>query len=209
MRKRTHSARGFTLLELMFAIAIAAILFAAAGPSFETFIRQSRITSTINELVSAVHAARSEAVKRRSPTVLCLSTNPNDAAPDCDGDGSQGWIVFVDDADPAVASANDRNGEVDAGEAIIVRRADLPPTLRFRTTPAGNEGYVSFGPSGQARPIAVVGTPMTNVAICDSRGNVSIDGADTSAARVLVVSPSGSPRVTRSLAAIAGLGGCP
>lgn len=204
-------ARGFTLLELMLAITLAAIVLGFGVPSFQNFVRNSRITGVANELLSAVYLARSEAVKRRASTVLCLSSNPDDAAPACDGDGSQGWVVFVDDADPDVASGNDRNVQVDAGETVLLRHGPLHATVGVNVAPADNEGYVSFAPSGAARGIAAVGTPFSSLVLCDDRGNALVPGTDDdSTARALVVEPIGRPRVTRSQSEIAAdLGGCP
>ena len=73
--------RGMTFLELMLAVAIGAVLVGIGAPSFVTTIRNSEMTSATNGLVGALHAARSEAVKRRSTVsglVVFLNVN-NDA----------------------------------------------------------------------------------------------------------------------------------
>lgn len=202
-------ARGFTLIELMFTIAVAAVLLGVGVPNLRTFILESRLSSQANELIASAYLTRSEAIKRRTTAVLCFSTNPDAATPDCDGDGLGGWIVFVDDADPDVASADDRNGEFDAGEPILQRRTAMPEGVLVGSVPAGNEGYLAYGASGAARQLAV-GTPVTGVVLCDGRGNVEA-AAGRSAARGILLPQAGRPRVTRDMAAIDGadLGGCP
>jgi type IV fimbrial biogenesis protein FimT len=205
-------ARGFTLLELMFSIAIGGLLLGLGVPAFRDFVRASRITSNANELLTAVYTARSEAIKSRATTVLCFTTDATAAVPDCAGDGSQGWVVWVDVANLAVPSANDRNGRVDAGERVILRHGAMPGTVRTQTQPAGNAGYIAYAPSGTARTLAVAGVPWAGIAICDDRGNALATPPDTSAARGLIVTAAGRPRITSSRAEIAlsaSLRGCP
>ena len=56
--------RGFTLLELMVAIAVLAVLATVGVPSFRDLIQNNRITTQTNELVTALSFARAEAIKR-------------------------------------------------------------------------------------------------------------------------------------------------
>ncbi|MBL1278394.1 MAG: GspH/FimT family pseudopilin [Ectothiorhodospiraceae bacterium] len=89
---------GFTLIELMITMSIAAILLTVAVPSFNTTIANNRLATHTNSLVTDLNVARSEAVKRGTTVVLCSSSNPNAAAPTCIGSGNiwtSGWIVFV------------------------------------------------------------------------------------------------------------------
>ncbi len=74
-RNRTAQA-GFTLVELMVAIAVLAILSAMAAPAFQQMIASSRITAATNDILGTLAHARSEAVKR-SATVT-VSANNND-----------------------------------------------------------------------------------------------------------------------------------
>lgn len=55
---------GFTLVELMVTVAIAAILLGVGVPSFRTLIENNRIAAASNDVVTALQYARSEAVKR-------------------------------------------------------------------------------------------------------------------------------------------------
>jgi len=63
---------GFTLVELMMALAIGAILLTIGVPSFTQLIRSNRITAQTNEFVTSVNLARSEAI-RRGVTINLLS----------------------------------------------------------------------------------------------------------------------------------------
>ena len=58
----TH--RGFTIVELMVTMAVAAILMGIAIPAFNDFIAQRTMASRVNDFVVAVTYARSEAARR-------------------------------------------------------------------------------------------------------------------------------------------------
>ncbi|MEQ1579800.1 MAG: GspH/FimT family pseudopilin [Steroidobacteraceae bacterium] len=198
--------KGFTLLELMLTITVAAVILGLGAPNMAEFIRNSRMTSSANDVLAALHMARTEAVKRRAWTVMCMSTDPNAATPTCTAAG-RGWIVFVDDADPTMSDANDGNLVVDDDEAILLRHDTVPDTITPLTAPNANRGYIAFTSSGFSRTVAA-GTPLTSIRLCDSRGNTTIYGADNSAARAITISQTGRPQVTRLVDDITALGGC-
>ena len=96
---------GFTLIELMVTLAIAAILLTVAIPSFNTTIKNNRLITDANRLVSSVGLARSEAVKHGRTATVCVSSDQAT----CTGetDWTLGWMVWVD---------VNRNAVLDAGE---------------------------------------------------------------------------------------------
>lgn len=55
--------RGFTLIELMITLAVAVILIAIAIPSFNYLMVSNKLTTTANNLVSALSLARYNAIK--------------------------------------------------------------------------------------------------------------------------------------------------
>lgn len=200
---------GFTLLELMLTITVAAVILGLAVPNMRQFLLNNRMTGAANDLLIAVHMARTEAIKRHVQTVMCFSSSPNDAQPPCDGNGTQGWVVFVDDIDPAVSESTDNNGEADAGEVVLLRHSALPGGMSVSSLPAGNMGYLAYNPSGFSRQITAVGTDLQSIRLCDARGNVATYGAANSTARALVISATGRPAITRVVSEITTLGGCP
>ena len=71
---RVKSA-GFTLLELMMTLAILAILLAVAIPSFRDTIIHTQRRAALSSINDALALARTEAVTRSAPVILCASAN--------------------------------------------------------------------------------------------------------------------------------------
>lgn len=68
-----HSA-GFTIIELMMVVFVAAVFVAVALPSFSTAINNSRLQSASNELASLIQYARSSAVQNNQSMNICVSS---------------------------------------------------------------------------------------------------------------------------------------
>lgn len=73
----SRSSRGFSLIELMVAISVLAILTALALPNFSTWIRNSRVRAVADALQSGVRLAQAEA-QRRTTTVVFFRTSSKD-----------------------------------------------------------------------------------------------------------------------------------
>ncbi|MGN6519288.1 MAG: GspH/FimT family pseudopilin [Dokdonella sp.] len=91
-------AAGFTLLELVIAVAIVAILIGLALPDFREFSMRMTVTDNTNALVGALNSARSEAVKRGRQVALIANG----------GNWNNGWQI--------VAGKATATGSVDAPE---------------------------------------------------------------------------------------------
>ncbi|HEV7633266.1 MAG TPA: GspH/FimT family pseudopilin [Steroidobacteraceae bacterium] len=102
-----NRSQGMTLIELLTAMLVVAILMGLAVPSFREFTQNNRTIAATNELVTALNLARSEALRRATTTVVCASSNQQT----CSGSTTwtTGWIAFND--------ANS-NGVVDANELL-------------------------------------------------------------------------------------------
>jgi len=169
---------GVTLLELMVALAIAAILLTMALPGFSSLARSSRLSSVTNEFVSSLHLARSEAIKRNSHVVMCKSATGGSCA--ASGGWNQGWLMFHD---------GNNNAVLDIGETVILTRQPFPEGLSFE----GNgwiARYISYTPSGATRTtsgILQVGT----LTVCEQ-------SAGPTSARQIVISRTGRPRTVKT-----------
>src|SRR5262245_19073925 len=87
---------GFTLHELMLVLAIVGVGTALAIPNMRSFIWNNRLTGAANDMLTAVHRARSESIKQHVQTIMCFSADPSAAVPACDGNGTKGWVIFID-----------------------------------------------------------------------------------------------------------------
>lgn len=128
--RAARRSRGLTLIELMVALAIMAVLAAAAGPYLGDYMSNSRLREAGNLLLTETLMAQSEAIKRN--TTVRLSTN--------------GATVQV--LDMTVA-----------GTPVVLRERTLPgsvtapvSTLDFgtegRPAPFGTAGSVDLGSTG-------------------------------------------------------------
>jgi prepilin-type N-terminal cleavage/methylation domain-containing protein len=191
--------RGFTMVEVLVVITITAILLALAIPSFQTMIRNNRISSASNSLLAAVDLARSEAVRRNTVVTVCRSTNPEVANPGCSSaangpyaaeDWASGWIIF------AKAAGNANNGAFEANDELLLRQAPLMAPAQERliieSTLAGNQ-WRAYGP----RALNAGGVPVM-IFFIDYRDTAV--AARTNLARCMELSFTGRPSVARVVA---------
>jgi type IV fimbrial biogenesis protein FimT len=208
---------GFSLVELMVVLVVAAIVLGIGVPAFADFIATNRMAASVNDLVSGLHLARSEAVKRRTNSSLCASDNWNTANPTCNpaAQVADGWIVFADCSLPPPAlggTCGQPNLVVDAFDTVFSAHGPMPDTIGDNMTawPAGTE-YVSFGANGFPRAVPGQGQPKTDFELCDHRGNHDAGGG-RAAARWVQITTTGRPQIYRDKADIQGgrnpLNGC-
>jgi type IV fimbrial biogenesis protein FimT len=134
--------RGTTLLELMITLSILAILVAIAAPSFVNYIKDNRIQTQSNDILTAVMIARSEASKRR------INVNLNATSPVTGNEFGGGWNITA--------------------SGVVIRTHD---DLRGNTLKALQGGAsvtsLTLQPSGFLNVSGVVGT--VTFTLCDTR----------------------------------------
>lgn len=147
-RNRQH---GFTLIELIVVVSIAATLMTLAAPSLIAFMRRSAMQSVNNDFVNAIQRTRAEAVNRNTCATICKSANTDAAAPRCTpgasgvyagDDWHMGWIVYLN---PTCDRTVDAADPADAGNIILVRQPGDP---RYSLATSNTTKSLTFGPQG-------------------------------------------------------------
>jgi len=158
MAKRETPQIGFSLIELLVTIAVVAILSTLAAPSFTNVIKNGRLATETNDLMSDLAFARAEAARRGKRVTLCVSSN----ATGC-GTGtvwSGGRIVFSDTG---------TYGTVDTGDEIL--RVNQPSGNKvsiaatgFTVSATSTLNYIQFRPNGTLNSDSI-----GSFTICDDR----------------------------------------
>ena len=185
----------------MFVLAIVAIALGIGVPAYTTMAANSRMTAATNDLVTDLHAARSEAIKRQVTVTFCPTADGSGPCLD-DGSPASGWTVFVD-----------RNGDaaIGADDVVLQRHAALPAQLRggLSINPPGAGGYIIFNGSGAVGTTALPDS-LTDIQLCDGRGDIDTGGG-IAAGRWIQVLPTGRIALQRDRDILQGrspLGGC-
>ena len=175
MEAKLSRARGFTAYELLVVVGLAALLATLAVPGFGSLRRAAGLSAATNQLIWALHFARSSAVLRGVPAAVCLSADDHTCMNSA-GSLATGWLVFHTESQHAMAQP--------VGAAPLLHSFRLPADV----TVTGTRPVVTFW------PVARAGTTGT-FNLCDVSGR--------SPGRAVVVSQTGRPRVSAEAAACA------
>ena len=195
MRAMRKLGRGFTLMELMVVLVLAAVILAIGAPNFSEFRRNNRMTSVANEFLGAIQAARSEAIKRQISASVCPSDNPEDEDATCTNGPFRGWIAFVDEDGNCLRDTSNPD------ELVVRTGHRIDVEASHPLTPVSTGNCVSFAASGFLQTVATRDT-ATHTLFCDERGNKGLGSSNLSAARGLAITPTGRAWITRDVAEI-------
>lgn len=161
---------GFSLVELMVVILIAAVLAGMAVPAFGRLIDSQRLTSTANDFLASIQLTRSEAIKRgRRVDLVPAGANWSD-----------GWIVLVDE---------NGNQSFDAGETIIHQREPASNGISITSKLSDNsKPYIAYNGTGRTRTNAAGGQQFQSGAIVFELGDEK---------RRIVLNALGRPRICK------------
>lgn len=175
MRKRHGKVWGFTLIEMLVALAILGILTALVLPQVTSMMADQRTRAAASDLMGELAYARAEAVKLSGRVGLERSG----------ADWQGGWVIFVD---------KNRNGvrDVDANPAlnddVLKVKTAVTPPIKVCVVGLPAVDVVEFGADGRFRTYAA-GVQQT---IASQVIRFSSDRASAQhRGRDLVIGPSG------------------
>ena len=176
-RAAARPAGGFSLIEMLMALAVFAVLAATGLPEFSRFVRDVKLGGVSSDLRADMQFARSESIRRNARVLVCprsTSTSLICAAPVAATTWMNGWLVCYDvNADGVCDIA-----PVDLSDPNPTRvRANLAAPISL----SGPTAAVTYFPTGSANGAATF--TMT---------------AGTSVTRTLSVAPSGSLTSTKT-----------
>ena len=190
---------GFTLVELMITLAIVGILLMVGVTSLKTFLQGNQLIASTNELISALHVARSEAIKLNTRVSICESSDGKTCA--ATGSWKNGWIVFVDGngANPGdLVNTGSPCTAPNTDCLLRIHDAISDNLLSVAAVDAGGVSVSSFTFTSRGLPKAVNGAAQSGVfSLCsfDSSNNVINS-------RAVILSLSGRVRVSDNQAVI-------
>lgn len=162
--------RGFTLTELLIALAIAGILAMAGAPATGNLLARTRDRGIESALSNGLRHARAAAVMHNARVVVCPSRDAHHCHPD--DDWQHGWIIARD---------ADHDGQPDGNAALLATQPPMPPGTRVVTS--NGRRQVTFHPNGGA------GGSNVSFTICHARARTG---------RMVVVANSGRVRLAQA-----------
>lgn len=187
------AAHGFTLVELMVTVSLAALLASLAIPAFRTWISNAKVRASTEAVMSQMRLAQAEAVKRYRRVVLyrttatSCGTTPNASA------GGNTWVIktialYTGDAEEVAQCSNlsDTAAATTIGgpTAICFSTSGWPVAVDNPniggTACALNGSVVSFPVSatGSDRTLQVNVSVGGAVRMCDTAKSYSTDNPD-------------------------------
>jgi len=145
--KRTSTAGGFTIIELMIVMAVVGVLVTIAAPNLRDLIVRTRLKTAASDLHASLIVARSEAIKRNAG----MQVVPSDAT-----DWARGWQVRVQ-ASGDVLSVQDGYSNVSFTSA----NAAYVPTAVAAVTFSGTGRETGSAGVGVAFIITSAASPST------------------------------------------------
>lgn len=154
-------SRGISLIEVMVALSLAALLIVLGLPSFSSMIAGMRVRTSAEDLSGAIQLARSEAVKSGVPVVFSIESDYGD------------WSIYKE-KDPSVTL---RSG-VAVNESSLVS-SDSGTTMTFdsiglRRLPEGGDMLIEVKstsgdcqPAGPVRCLSILVRPGGMIRLCD------------------------------------------
>lgn len=179
----SYNQLGFTLIELIITLVIAAILVSMAIPNFISTISNNRLVTTTNEMLTAINLARSEAIKQGVQVTMRRNGGTSTR-------WEGGWNIFVDSDgnntfnDDGDAALCETAGGAPSEDCLLRTYPPLFAGYTFRTGNSTYKDYITFNPNGLST--VIVGDTYR---LCDSSNDIQ-------ASRSITINAIGRARVS-------------
>lgn len=156
MKGSSGLTAGFTLVELVVTIAVAAILLTIAIPSFTRTVVSAKLSTTANEVVAALNTARLEAIRHNQPTQFCSNSATNN------GNGSDALATACGTTAGAVYTLNS-----DGTTTLIHEPLQLQPGVLLGDGSGGTAGVTALRYGSNGLATTVTGTAPYSGLVAD------------------------------------------
>jgi type IV fimbrial biogenesis protein FimT len=166
------SSQGFSIIELLVAVTIAAVLLGLGAPALSTYLQNAKIGAAAQSLQAGISFARTEAIRRNAPVEFVL-TNSDVSASDiantvASAPAGRNWIVRAPQLGASAASfdlleaksGQEGEGQASTPSVLIAASGVFPGSIVFNglggtqgaavafdvTNPAGGACVSALGP---------------------------------------------------------------
>jgi len=186
--RSAKSSRGFTIIELAVTVAVLGLLLALIAPEVGTMVRNTRIRSAAESMLSGLQQARNESVRRNESVGFWLVSESSTGVVDnnCALSATSGsWVVSAEAPNGACAAAIDGS----TAPRIVARRAvgEVGQIVSFKSVQADGSDATAVTFNGFGRVSNA--TAITNIAIEDAKS------ADSFRKLRILVTPGGQIRM--------------
>lgn len=160
--------KGFSLIELMIAIALLALVLALGMPGYKSWMQNTRIRNAAESMLNGLQVARMEAVQRNHSVKFVLTTGT-------------GWKVSCEPVDAVCADNPIQERPESEGSSSAIKVLPAAVTIVFNPLGRSNGAYVldinsSAIPAAEQRPLRVTVDVGGNTRMCDP--DTGLDSSD-------------------------------
>jgi type IV fimbrial biogenesis protein FimT len=153
-----RKSNGFSLIELMIILTVAAILVSIAIPSFQGILASARVTGAVNLIAASLDTLRNEAAGKNRIVAMCRSTAPFATPPRCDNaatanavsaDWGVGWIIY------SKPQTTDTPSTYNAATDVLIQRV-----VPFEASSTSVRTTITFAPTPDILAMSPQGTRL-------------------------------------------------